>query len=57
MTTEEELRGKALVQYSCWESAYKGIIDPEYPNKLTLDECIEKAYIRTTCLYRRTATV
>lgn len=44
MQSDSEIRGKAFVHWRSWHEAYRGIVDPEYLNKLTLEKCEELAY-------------
>ena len=45
--TEEELRGKAYVQWRGWHEAYPGLVSREYLDKLTLERCEKMAFART----------
>ena len=45
--TEEELRGKAYVQWRGWHEAYPGLVSREYLDKLTLERCEKMAFSRT----------
>ena len=44
METDDEIKGKAYVQYKAWHEAYPGIVDPEALEKLTLEKCEEIAF-------------
>ena len=44
METEEEIRGKALVVWTCWHDAYEGIISKEYLDALSLEKCEDVAF-------------
>ncbi len=44
METDEEIRGKAFVHWSCWHEAYAGIVSPAYLQKLTLEKCGQMAF-------------
>ncbi len=45
--TEEELRGKAYVQWRGWHEAYPGLVSREYLDKLTLERCEKMAFAWT----------
>ena len=45
--TEDELRGKAYVQWRGWHEAYPGLVSREYLDKLTLERCEKMAFART----------
>lgn len=42
--TNEEFKGKAYVHFSCWQDAYRGMVDENYLAALTLEKCEELAY-------------
>ena len=44
METEEEIRGKAYVVWTCWHDAYPGLVDQKYLDALTLERCEEVAF-------------
>lgn len=44
METDDEIRGKAFVHWRSWHEAYRGIVDSEYLDKLTLEKCEEIAF-------------
>ena len=44
METDDEIRGKAYVHFRSWHEAYRGIVDPDYLDKLTLAKCEEIAF-------------
>ncbi len=44
METDDEIRGKAYVHWSCWHEAYAGIVSAAYLEKLTLDKCEQMAF-------------
>ena len=44
METDEEIKGKAFVHWSCWHEAYAGIVSPAYLQKLTLEKCEQMAF-------------
>lgn len=44
MESFEEINGKAYVHWKSWQEAYKGIVNQEYLDRLTLDKCIEIAH-------------
>jgi ribosomal protein S18 acetylase RimI-like enzyme len=44
METDDEINGKAYVHWKSWQEAYKGIVNQEYLDKLTLDKCVEISY-------------
>ncbi len=44
MKTDEEIKGKAFVHWSCWHEAYAGIVSPAYLQKLTLEKCEQMAF-------------
>ena len=44
METDEEIRGKAYVHYQSWQEAYRGIVDQEYLDALSLEKCLQTAY-------------
>ncbi len=45
METDEEVRGKAYVHWSCWHDTYPGLVSAEYLEKLTLETCEQKAFL------------
>ena len=45
--TEEELRGKAYVQWRGWHEAYPGLVSREYLDKFTLERCEKMAFAWT----------
>lgn len=44
METDEEIKGKALVHWKCWQETYPGLVSQEYLDKLTLQKCEELAF-------------
>ena len=44
METEEEIRGKAYVHWKSWQESYAGLVDPGYLQRLTLENCVERAF-------------
>ncbi len=44
MESDEEIRGKAYVHWKSWQEAYKGIVDQNYLDSLTLEKCEEIAF-------------
>lgn len=44
METEEEIRGKAYVHWKSWQESYPGLVDPGYLQRLTLENCEERAF-------------
>ena len=44
MESDEEIRGKAYVHWKSWLEAYKGIVDQNYLDSLTLEKCEEIAF-------------
>ena len=44
MGTDEEIKGKAFVHWSCWHEAYAGIVSAAYLEKLTLPKCEQMAF-------------
>lgn len=43
METDDEIRGKAFVHYQAWKEAYAGIVDQDYLDRRTLEQCEEMA--------------
>ena len=44
METDEEVRGKALVHWRCWQEVYRGMISQDYLDNFTLEKCTERAF-------------
>lgn len=44
METDDEIKGKAFVQWKSWHEAYPGLVDQEYLDALTLEKCEKIAY-------------
>ena len=44
MESDEEIKGKAYVHWKSWQDAYKGIVDQNYLNSLTLEKCVDIAF-------------
>lgn len=44
METEEEIRGKAYVHWKSWQESYPGLVDAGYLQRLTLENCEERAF-------------
>ena len=44
METEDEIRGKAFVHWKSWQESYRGIVDPGYLDRLTLERCEDMAF-------------
>ncbi|MBQ9886436.1 MAG: GNAT family N-acetyltransferase [Lachnospiraceae bacterium] len=44
MESDEEIKGKAYVHWKSWQDAYKGIVDQNYLDSLTLEKCEEIAF-------------
>ena len=44
METDDEIRGKAHVHWSCWHEAYAGVVSAAYLEKLTLEKCEQMAF-------------
>ena len=44
METDDEIRGKAHVHWSCWHEAYAGVVSAAYLEKLTLEKCERMAF-------------
>lgn len=44
METDDEIRGKTYVHWSCWHEAYAGIVSAAYLEKLTLEKCGQMAF-------------
>ncbi len=44
METDDEIRGKAYVHWSCWHDAYTGVVSAAYLEKLTLEKCEQTAF-------------
>ena len=44
MESDEEIRGKAYVHWKSWQEAYKGMVDQNYLDSLTLEKCEEMAF-------------
>ena len=42
--SDREIKGKAYVHRKSWQEAYKGIIDQEYLDRLSLEKCEEMAF-------------
>ena len=46
MQTDEEKKGKAFVYWRSWHTAYPGLVNREYLDRLTLEKCEEIAFKR-----------
>ena len=46
MQTDEEKKGKAFVHWRSWHTAYPGLVNREYLDRLTLEKCEEIAFKR-----------
>ncbi len=44
MESDEEIKGKAYVHWKSWQDAYKGIVDQNYLDSLTLEKCVDIAF-------------
>ena len=44
MQSDEEIKGKAYVHWKSWQDAYKGIVNQDFLNSLTLEKCEERAF-------------
>ena len=44
METPEEIRGKAYVHWKSWQETYPGMVDAGYLQRLTLENCEERAF-------------
>ncbi len=44
METEDEINGKGYVHWKSWQESYKGIVNQEYLDNLTLDKCVASAH-------------
>lgn len=44
METDDEIRGKAYVHWSCWHEAYAGVVSAAYLEKLTSEKCEQMAF-------------
>ena len=44
METDNEIRGKAYVHWSCWHEAYADVVSAAYLEKLTLEKCEQMAF-------------
>ena len=44
METGEEIRGKAYVHWKSWQETYPGMVDAGYLQRLTLENCEERAF-------------
>ena len=44
MQSDEEIKGKAYVHWKSWQDAYKGIVDQDYLDSMTLGKCEEIAF-------------
>ena len=44
MESDDEIKGKAYVQWKAWQEAYPGIIDQNYLDGQTLEKCESIAY-------------
>ncbi|MBQ8954363.1 MAG: GNAT family N-acetyltransferase [Clostridia bacterium] len=44
METDDEIRGKAYVHWKAWQEAYRGIVDQQYLDGMTLEKCESIAY-------------
>lgn len=45
METEDEIRGKAYVHWKSWQESYAGMVDADYLARMTLESCVEKAFL------------
>lgn len=44
METDDEIRGKAFVHWTCWHEVYAGVVSAAYLEKLTLEKCEQIAF-------------
>ncbi|MBP5208420.1 MAG: GNAT family N-acetyltransferase [Clostridia bacterium] len=44
METDGEIRGKGFVHYTSWQQAYRGIVDRDYLDSMSLQKCVDAAY-------------
>ena len=44
MESDSEIKGKAYVHWKSWQEAYKGIVDQDYLNALTIEKCEDIAF-------------
>ena len=44
METDDEIRGKGFVHYTSWQQAYRGIVDRDYLDSMSLQKCVDAAY-------------